>query len=55
MSTLIETLVYAAALDVYRRMNRNEVSLTNKQAFAILFLADWNSRPAFFESDSEAL
>jgi hypothetical protein len=56
MQSLVSVLVYAAALDLYRRSNRREIRLDNKQLMATLSVADWEARPACLDSsvDSQA-
>ncbi len=52
IANLTEVLVYAAALDVYRRMNRREVRLTDRQVHATLDLVEWTKRPSFLTKEA---
>lgn len=60
-SNLVEALIYAAALDVYKRENNAackglpEILKTDKQSSAMLRVVDWKARPFFFAvNDSES-
>ena len=50
MKDLVEVLVYAAALDVYRRINRGAVRTSRRETSAVLTIVDWNARPKVLES-----
>lgn len=46
MQDLVELLIYAATLDLYRRSNRREVPyLSGKLCSAMLDIVDWQKRP----------
>lgn len=54
---IVEVLVYAAALDVYRRENRitaglqrrDQRSLTARESNSMLMIVEWTARPSCLE------
>lgn len=46
MNGIVEILVYAAALDLYRRSNRREVRVSGKLSSAMLATVAWDARPS---------
>jgi hypothetical protein len=49
LAKLVELMVYAGALNLYRRENLREIRLSRKESNAVLDLVDWNSRPELLE------
>lgn len=45
MNDIVDVLVYAAALDLYRVYNRREIILTERQVSAVLKVVAWEARP----------
>lgn len=51
MGALIETLIYAAALDMYRRSNARSLVLSRREMKALLETVAWESRPCLLSRD----
>jgi hypothetical protein len=49
LAKLVEVLVYAGALNLYRRENLREIRLSRKESNAVLDLVEWTNRPALLE------
>ena len=50
MDQIVNILLYAAALDLYRRSNRREIWLLDRSvSVAMLDLCDWEARPDWLE------
>lgn len=49
LTKLVEVLVYAGALNLYRRDNLREIRLSKAESNAVLNLVEWNNRPELLE------